>query len=73
MAEKKLDILVFKVRVKAAVFQGVQGPHQQKVHLVAGNVTRERPQGERGKVTQLSKILTIRYFALNILVKMHLL
>ena len=64
-----INILVFKTRVKAAVFQGIQRLHQKKVHLLARYITgwRPRAKNELLKIMQLSNIFTTQYFALSIL------
>ena len=66
-----INILVFKTRVKAAVFQGIQRLHQKKVHLLARYITgwRPRAKNELLKIMQLSNIFTMQYFALSILLK----
>lgn len=66
-----INILVFKTRVKAAVFQGIQRLHQKKVHLLARYITgwRPRAKNELLKIMQLSNIFTMQYFALGILLK----
>lgn len=59
--ENGINILVFKTRVKAAVFQGIQRLHQKKVHLLARYITgwRPRAKNELLKIMQLSNIFTI--------------